>query len=348
MTIQQPEAASTVDPSRTTMRAVIHTEYAEADRLCIGTVDRPTTDDDGVLVRVHAAGVDRGVWHVMAGLPYPVRLAGYGLRSPKSGRLGLDVAGVVESVGGNVTAFRPGDEVFGFGAGTFAEYAVCRPDKLALKPPSLSFEQTAAMPVSGLTALQAVRDHARIERGQRMLILGASGGVGSFAVQIAKALGAEVTGVSSTAKAELVRSLGADRVIDYSTTDPTGLGERYDAILDIGGNTPLGKLRGVLERRGRLVIVGGETSGRWLGGTDRQLRAMALSPWVGQRLGTFIASENAADLAVLAQMVAAGQLKPAIDRVYPLDEAAAAIQHVKDGRARGKVVLSVSKGTPTA
>ena len=255
---------------------------------------------------------------------------------------GASLAGTVEAVGPGAAGFAPGDEVFGIGEGTFAEYATARPAKLAAKPANLSFEQAAAVPVSGLTALQAVRDHGHVGAGQQVLIIGASGGVGSFAVQIAKAFGAAVTGVASTAKLDMLRALGADSVVDYTRQDFADGRHRYDVILDIGGNARLSRLRRALTRRGRLVIVGGETDGRLLGGSGRQLRAMLLSPFVAQRLGTFVASENAADLTALAELIEAGTLAPAIDRSYPLGEAAAAIRHLLAGRTRGKLVVSIS------
>jgi NADPH:quinone reductase-like Zn-dependent oxidoreductase len=241
-----------------------------------------------------------------------------------------------------VTTLRPGDEVFGIAEGTFAEYAPAAPAKLAPKPANLGFQQAAALPISGTTALQAVRDQGRVTAGDRVLVIGASGGVGSFAVQIAKAFGAEVTGVASTAKVDLVRSLGADHVVDYLRSDDLGAGERrYDVIIDTGGNRPLRALRRALTPTGTLVLVGAETGGRWLGGTDRQLRAMVLSPFVGQRLRTFIASENAADLVALSDLVASGAVTPAVDRTFPLAETPAAIRYLREGRARGKVVIEV-------
>lgn len=323
------------------MQAIVQDSYGSTEVLELRDVERPEPSGDEVLVRVHAAGVDRGVWHLMTGLPYPVRLAGYGVRAPKSPVLGADVAGVVEAVGETVTRFQPGDEVFGIAKGSFAEYALAAEAKLAPKPARLSMQQAAAVAVSGLTALQGLRDHGMVQPGQRVLVLGASGGVGHFAVQVAKALGAEVTGVCSTAKVDLVRSLGADHVIDYTQQDPTDGGERYDVILDIGGNTPLSRLRRALAPRGRLVIAGGENGGRWLGGTDRQVRAMLLSPFVGQKLGTFICSENHQDMLVLKELVEAGKVTPAIDRTFPLSEVPSAIRHVTEGRARGKVVVTL-------
>jgi NADPH:quinone reductase-like Zn-dependent oxidoreductase len=335
-----------VTSGRTTMTAVAQDRYSSApeDLFRLAEIDRPTIGDDEVLVRVHAASVDRGTWHIMSGLPYPIRLAGFGLRRPKYANPGRNLAGTVEAVGADVTGFAPGDEVFGMSTSTFAEYAVARPAKLALKPANLSFDQAATVPISGGTALQAVRDHGRVQAGEKVLIIGASGGVGTFAVQIAKAFGAEVTGVCSTSKVDMVRSLGADHVIDYTGKDFAAGGPRFDVILDIGGNAPLSRLRRALTTRGRLVIVGGETDGRLLGGSDRQIRAKLLSPFIRQQLGTFIASENAADLIALRDLIEAGKLAPAIDRTYPLAEAAAAIRCMLDGKARGKLVISVSAG----
>jgi NADPH:quinone reductase-like Zn-dependent oxidoreductase len=328
---------------RTRMRSVVQDRYGSApeDVLRMAELDRPTVGDGEVLVRVHAASVDRGTWHIMAGLPYPIRLAGFGLRRPRYANPGRNLAGTVETVGGGVTGFEPGDEVFGMATSTFAQYAVAPTDKLAPKPGNLSFEEAAAVPVSGCTALQAVRDHGRVQSGENVLIVGASGGVGSFAVQIAKAFGAEVTGVCSTGKVDMVRALGADHVIDHNRENFADAGPRYDAILDMGGNAPLSSLRKALAPRGRLVIVGGETTGRLLGGSGRQLRAQLLSPFLSQDLGTFIASENAADLIELRQLIEAGHVAPVIDRSYPLAEAAAAIRHLLSGRTRGKVVVSV-------
>jgi NADPH:quinone reductase-like Zn-dependent oxidoreductase len=335
-----PDAPHTTTPGR--MRAIVQYVYGEADVLRPEEIDRPAIGDAEVLVRVRAAGVDQGAWHLMAGLPYPVRLAGYGVRAPKTAVRGRELAGRVEAVGTAVTTLLPGDEVFGVAEGTFAEYAPAAAAKLARKPANLSFQQAAALPISGLTALQAVRDQGRVKAGDRVLVIGASGGVGSFAVQIAKAFGAEVTGVCSTGKIDLVRSLGADHVVDYLLGDDLGAGERgYDVILDTGGNRPLRVLRRALTPTGTLVIVGAETGGRWLGGTDRQLRAMVLAPFVGQRLRTFISSENGADLDALGELVASGAVTPAVDRVFPLAETPAAIRYLREGKARGKVVIDV-------
>ncbi|WP_409332663.1 NAD(P)-dependent alcohol dehydrogenase [Trujillonella humicola] len=330
------------------MTAVVQDRYGPApeELLRVAQIDRPTITDDDVLVRVHAASVDRGTWHIMAGLPYPIRLAGFGLRRPKYANPGRSLAGTVEAVGAAVTGFAVGEAVFGVGDATFADYALARPDKLAAKPANLTFEQAAAVPVSGLTALQAVRDHGRIQAGDQVLVIGASGGVGSFAVQIAKAFGAEVTGVCSTAKVDSVRALGADHVIDYTREDATDGRHRYDVVLDTGGNGRLSRLRRALTPTGRLVIVGGETDGRWLGGSDRQIRATLLSVFIGQKLGTFVASEKAADLCALRELIEAGAVTPAVDRTYPLTGVAAAIRHLLDGRARGKLVVSIAP-TPT-
>ena len=342
--LDKVRAPSPLTAGGATMTAIVQDRYSSAPEglFRVAEIDRPTIGDDEVLVRVRAASVDRGTWHIMAGLPYPIRLAGFGLRRPKYANPGRNLAGTVEAVGADVTGFAPGDEVFGMSTSTFAEYAAARARKLAPKPANLSFEQAAAVPVSGGTALQAVRDHGAVRAGDKVLIIGASGGVGSFAVQIAKASGADVTGVCSTAKVDMVRALGADTVIDYTREDFADCGPRYDVILDIGGNARLSRLRRALTPRGRLVIVGGETDGRLLGGSSRQIRAQMLSLVVGQKLGTFVASENAADLSALRDLIEAGKLTPAIDRTYPLAEAPVAIRHLLEGQARGKVVISVS------
>jgi NADPH:quinone reductase-like Zn-dependent oxidoreductase len=323
------------------MKAIVRDAYGSADVLELRDIDRPAVGDDEVLVRVRAAGVDQGVWHIMAGLPYPIRLAGYGLRAPKNRVLGADVAGVVEAVGNDVTRFQLGDEVFGIATGSYAEYARAPEDKLAPKPANLIFEQAAVVAISGLTALQGLRDHSKVRPGQKVLIIGASGGVGTYAVQVAKAFGAQVTGVCSTTKVDLVRSLGADRVIDYTKEDFADGERRYDVVLDVGGNASLSRLRRALTPKGTLVIIGGESDGRWIGGTDRQLRALVLSPFVGQKLGTFISRENHEDMIVLKELIEAGKVTPVIDRVYPLSEVADAIRYMRDGRARGKVVIAV-------
>ena len=328
---------------KTTMQAIVQDRYGEAgDVLRLEETGRPAIGDGEVLLRVHAAGVDRGVWHLMTGLPYPVRLAGYGVRAPKTRVRGREVAGRVEAIGKDVTSFQVGDEVFGIAEGAFAEYACAQPGKLARRPESLTAVQAAAVPVSALTALQAVRDHGHVHAGQKVLVIGASGGVGTFAVQIAKAYGAEVTGVCSTAKIDLVRSVGADHVIDYTRAGIADGAQRYDVIIDIGGNRPLRQLRAALTRRGTLAIVGGETGGRWLGGYDRQIRALLLSRFVSQRLGTFISRENHEDMIVLKELIEAGKVTPVVDRSYPLSEVPQAIRYLEQGHARGKVVITVA------
>ena len=322
------------------MKAIVQDRYGSADVLRLRDIDRPELGNDDVLVRVLAAGVDPGVWHLMTGLPYLVRL-GFGLRAPKTPVRGMDVAGRVEEVGENVTQFEVGDEVFGTCNGSFAEYARATEDKLALKPANLSFEQAAAVPVSACTALHALRDSGEVRAGQKVLIVGASGGVGTFAVQLAKAFGAQVTGVCSTTKLELVRSIGADQVIDYTRDDFSQMGQRYDLILDIAGNRSLSLLRSALTPEGTLVIVGGEGGGPWLGGTDRQIRALILSPFVRHNLRNFISVENKGDLLVLKELIESGKVTPVIDRTYPLREAPDAIRYLEDGHARGKVVIKV-------
>ena len=323
------------------MKAMVREKYGPPDVLELRDIDLPECADDEVLVRVRAAGVGRDVWHVMTGLPYPIRLAGFGFRAPKNPVIGSDMAGVVEVLGKNVTRFQPGDEVFGIGKGSYAEYVCALEDKLAPKPANLTFEQAAVVPIMGSTALQALRDHGKVLPGQEVLIIGASGGVGTYAVQIAKAFGALVTGVCSTKKVEMVRSIGADHVIDYKREDFAEGGARYDLILDIGGNSSLARLRSALASRGTLVITGGEGGGRWLGGTDRQVRAMLLSPFVGQKLGTFVNKENHEDLLVLKDLIESGKITPVIDRTYPLAEVPDAIRYLEEGHARGKVVITV-------
>jgi NADPH:quinone reductase-like Zn-dependent oxidoreductase len=322
------------------MKAIVRSAYGSTDVLRLEEIPEPVAGEGEVLLRVVAAGLDQGVWHLMAGMPYVMRVAGFGLRAPKNRLLGYDVAGRVESSGANADPFRPGDEVFGTCGGSFAEYAVARADRVTPKPDNVSFEEAAATPTSGYTALQAVRDHGKVEPGQRVLIIGAGGGVGTFAVQIAKAEGAEVTGVCGTAKTELVRSIGADHVIDYTKEDVTDGRNRYDVILDTAGNRPLSDLRRALTPQGTLVIVGGEGGGNWLG-MRRQLRAAALSPFVGQELGFFIAKQRSDDLEELRTLLEAGAVTPAVDRTFPLAEVPDAIRYLRDGGARGKVVVAV-------
>ncbi|MBF6592867.1 MAG: NAD(P)-dependent alcohol dehydrogenase [Thermaceae bacterium] len=328
------------------MKAIVREDYSSADGLQLRDIEIPQTGHDQVLVRVCAAGLDRGAWHIMTGRPYLMRLAGFGLRKPKNLTLGSEVAGVVEAVGKNVTGLRPGDKVFGTCLGTsngsFAEYALARANKLALMPANTSFEQAAAVPVSALTALQALRDHGRVQAGQRVLIIGASGGVGTFAVQIAKAFGATVTGVCSTPKMDMVQSLGADKVVDYTQTDITDTNERYDLVLDIGGNRPVSRLRRLLTGNGTFVFVGGEAGDQWTGGLGRQLGAMLVSRFIRQRLVTFICNENSKDLQTLAQLLEARKITPVIDRVSSLENLPDAMRDLEAGRVRGKVVVTVS------
>jgi NADPH:quinone reductase-like Zn-dependent oxidoreductase len=330
-----------VNGEASSMKAAVRREYGSVDLVHLAEIDRPVAKAGEVVVRVRAAGVDRGVWHLMTGRPYLMRIAGVGFRAPKNPVLGMDLAGVVAAVGANVTRFQPGDEVFGVGAGSFAEYALVREDKLAHKPDNLTFEQAAVIGISGSTALQAVRDHGHVQAGQDVLIIGASGGVGTFAVQIAKALGARVTAVCSTSKVELVRSLGADRVVDYTLDDFAASEIRYDLIIDIGGNSTLTRLRRALTPKGTLVIVGGEGGGEWFGGIDRQLRAMVLSLFVDQKLVSFINKENHEDLIVLKDLIESGKVAPVIDRTYPLAEAPGAIRRLQDGKARGKIAVTI-------
>ncbi len=324
------------------MKAIVQDRYGSADVLELREVERPAIGDDEVLVRVQAAGVDPSVWHLMTGRPYLVRAMGLGVRRPKERIRGLDLAGVVEAVGSKVTAFAPGDEVFG-GArhGSFAEFATARPASLGLKPPSLTFEEAAAMPVSGCPALQAVRDVGRVAAGQRVLVIGAGGGVGSLAVQIAKAFGAEVTGLCGPTKLELVRDLGAATAIDYTRDDFTDGRRTYHVVVDTAGRRPLRKLRRALAPKGVLVLVGGDGGDRVTGGFLRQLRAPLLSRFVGQDLRSLLATMNAADLECLRDLIETGKVRPIVDRTYPLAEAAAAIRHLGEGHSRGKAVLVI-------
>jgi NADPH:quinone reductase-like Zn-dependent oxidoreductase len=322
------------------MRAIVQGVYGSADVLHLAHIARPAIGEKEVLVRVHAAGLDRGTWHVTTGLPYALRLV-YGIRAPKNPVPGLDLAGTVAAVGAAVTRFSIGDEVFGFGKGTFAEFAAAREGKLALKPANLTFEQASVVPVSASTALQALRAAGPVTSGQKVLVLGASGGVGSYAVQLAKAAWAEVTGVSSTAKLDLVRSLGADHVIDYTRQDFADGSERYDLILDIAGNPALSRLRRALTPTGTAVITGGEEGGSWTGSMDRQLRALVLSPFISQRLTMVMGKENAPDLEHLRGLIEAGTLKPVIDRTYTLEQVPEAMRYFDAGKARGKIAITI-------
>jgi NADPH:quinone reductase-like Zn-dependent oxidoreductase len=315
--------------------------YGSADVLALGEIPAPEAGDGEVLIRVRAAGVGPDVWHLMTGLPYFVRLMGTGLRRPKGRVPGWDVAGVVEAVGQDVTQFAPGEEIYGTCKGAFAEYACGAAGKLAPKPANLSFEQAAGVPVSGCTALRGLRDTGRVQAGQSVLIVGASGGVGTFAVQLGKHFEAHVTGVCSTAKAELVRSLGADEVIDYTREDFAGGSRRYDLILDTAGRRPLSQLRRALTPRGTLVLVGGEGGGRWTGGFGRMLRAPLLSAAVSQRLRPLPSVERQEDLLYLKEVIEAGRLTPVISRTFPLAEAAKALSDADEGHGRGKTVITI-------
>ncbi len=324
------------------MRAILQSRYGSTDVLQLGATARPKPGEGEVLVQVHAAGLDRGTWHLMTGRPFLMRLMGFGFLAPNNPVPGLDLAGTVVEVGAKVTRFRVGDSVFGIGFGSFAEYARAREDKLAHKPASLSFEQAAVLGVSGVTALGGLHDAGNVKAGERVLIIGASGGVGTYAVQIAKAAGAEVTAVCSTAKVGVVRSIGADHVIDYTQRDFADGALRYDLVLDIGGNTPLARLRRTLTRTGRLVFVGGEQGGDWSAGFGRQLRAFALAPFVRQRFVMLMSREHFADLERLSALVEAGRLAPVIDRRCPLSSVADAMRDLEMGKVCGKVVVTVA------
>jgi NADPH:quinone reductase-like Zn-dependent oxidoreductase len=323
------------------MKAIVQDRYGSADVLEFRDIEDPVVGDDEVLVRVHAAGSGPDVWHLMTGLPYFVRLMP-GFRKLRAGVRGRDVAGTVEAVGASVTGFRPGDEVMGIAEGSFAELALARSDKLVPKPARLSFEEAAAAPISGLTALQAIRDVGKVQPGQRVLVIGAAGGVGTLTVQVAKAFGAEVTGVCSTSKVDLVRSIGADEVIDYTREDFVNGTRRWDVIVDTAGRRSLRQLRRALTPKGTLGIVGGEGGGRWTGGFFRQmLRAPLLSLFSGQKLRPVVSKENQEDLLALAALVEAGKVTPVVGRTYPLVEAAEAIRELERGHARGKIVVTV-------
>jgi NADPH:quinone reductase-like Zn-dependent oxidoreductase len=323
-----------------TMHAIVQDVYGSADVLHLAQIPRPVAAENEVLVRVRAAGLDRGVWHLTRGLPYLARLA-FGIRKPKNPVPGMDLAGIVVAVGPAVTRFAVGDEVFGSGRGSYAEYAVAREDQLAPKPANLTFEQAAAVPVSAVTALQGLRDAGRVEPGRKVLVIGASGGVGSFAVQLAKAFGANVTGVASTAKLDVVRSVGADHVIDYSREDFADGARHYDLILDIAGNPSLARLRRALNPAGTAVITGGEEGGNLTGGMNRQLCALLLSPFVRQRLTMFIGKVRSGDLEELTGLIEAGKIKPSIDRTFPLAEVPDALRYLEDGKVRGKVAITI-------
>ncbi|MBK9975125.1 MAG: NAD(P)-dependent alcohol dehydrogenase [Planctomycetes bacterium] len=326
------------------MRAVIQHEYGRAEVLQLGIEPVPTPAPGEVLVRVVAAGLDRGVWHMVAGKPYLMRIMGFGLRRPKTRIPGMDLAGTVEAVGRGVTRFKAGDAVLGtaIGAGAFAEFAKLGESQLVHKPANLSFEQAAALPVSALAALKAVRDVAKVQAGQHVLVIGAGGGVGSYAVQIAKAQGARVTGVASTGKLKHVLELGADDVIDYTRQDFAQAGPRFDVILDIAGNRTLKHLRRALKPRGTLVIVGGENGGSWFGGIDRQLRAMLLSAFTRQKLTSFVSTVSQSALTDVARLAQDGAITPVVDRTFSLAQAPQAFEYLENAKARGKIVITTT------
>lgn len=323
------------------MRAVTQNRYGSAEVLELSTVERPRIAPDEVLVEVVAAGVDRGVWHLMTGRPYLIRLLGYGLAKPKTRVPGFDISGRVVAIGAEVERFQVGDEVFGIANGAYAEFAAAKEEKLAHKPASVSFERAAVAAISGITALQALTEVGRLEAGQSVLIIGASGGVGSYAVQIAKAKGATVTGVASASKSGMVRDLGADAVVDYATDDYLDGTVRYDLIVDIGGLNPLKRLRNALTETGTLVIVGGEGGGSVTGGIGRQLRAKLLSAFVSQRLTFFISAEHYSHIEGLAALMEEGQIESAVGMRYSLDDVPEAIADLEAGRAQGKSVIIV-------
>jgi NADPH:quinone reductase-like Zn-dependent oxidoreductase len=324
------------------LKAITYHRYGPPEVLELQEVDEPEVGDDDVLVRVRAASANPRDWHFMRGEPYFMRLQ-FGLRTPKNRLLGGDVAGQVEAVGRKVTRFRPGDEVVAdVVQGGFAEYA-CVPEGLAgPKPANLTFEQAAAVPLAALTALQGLRDQGRVQPGQKVLVVGAAGGVGTFAVQLAKWLGADVTGVCSTSKVDLVRSIGADHVVDYTREDFTKGGQRYDVIFQLAGTRSPSDCRRALTPKGTLLLSSGESGGRWIGPVSRIVKALALSPFVGQRLVPFLAKPSGEDLQLMRELIESGEVSPVIDRTYALGEVPEAIRYLESGHARGKVVIAVS------
>jgi len=336
--------AQTTEPEATSdaaMRAVTQSRYGDSSALALAEIDRPTMRPGEVLLEVRAAAVDRGTEHLMTGRPWLLRLAGFGLLRPKQPVPGLDVAGVVRAIGADVTRFAPGDEVFGIANGSFAEYATADESKLANKPAGLTFEHAAASAVSGITALQALTDVGHLEPGQRVLVIGASGGVGTFAVQLARAEGGVVDGVAGTQNLQLVSSLGARTVFDHRTTDIADIPERYDLVVDIGGRNPIRTIRRLLTPTGTLVFVGGENGNRVTGGIGRQLRAVALSPFVRQRLTMFLSTEHHSFMERLAGYLESGEVVPTIGGRFPLERAIDAVRQLESGRAGGKTVIHV-------
>ncbi|MEZ4711249.1 MAG: NAD(P)-dependent alcohol dehydrogenase [Caldilineaceae bacterium] len=339
----QPNSVSTAGRQDTHMKAIIRHQYGAPDVLNVERVSKPTPKENEILVKVHATSANAGDWHLMRGDPFLIRL-GEGLRKPKTQILGADIAGRVEAVGSNVTQFQPGDEVFGdlsrYGFGAFAEYTAAPEDAFVLKPANLTFAQAAAVPEAAVTALQGLRDHGQIQPGQKVLINGASGGVGHYAVQIAKALGAEVTGVCSTRKVEMVRSIGADHVIDYTKEDFTQNGQKYDLILAVGGNLPISAYRRALSPQGRYVMIGGSSMTQFF-------QAMLMGPWLSmtgsQKLGLMLVKPNQTDLAFVAELLENGKVAPVIDKAYPFSDLPDAIRYLEAGRAQGKVVIDVTQ-----
>jgi len=321
-----------------TMKAIVYCDYGSPDVLKLVEIAKPVPNDDQALIKVRAASVNPYDFHFMRGEPYVMRM-GTGLRKPKSTRLGVDFAGTIEGVGKNVKQFKPGDEVFGGKTGAFAEYVCLSEHSLVMKPENMTFDQAGAVQIAGLTALQALRDKGKVQAGQKVLINGASGGVGTFAVQIAKSFGAHVTGVCSTRNTEMVRSIGADQVIDYTKEDFTQTAQRFDVILDTVSNRSLLECRRVLNPNGKYVIIGG-AAGRWIAPMDRVINAALLSPFVSQEMGMMLAKVKQEDLMILRDLMQAGKVTPVIDRRYKFSEVPAAIRYLEEGHARGKVVIN--------
>ena len=341
--MEERDQKTTANPAQQeTMKAIVAYEYGPPEKVLEqGEVAKPLIDDDQVLVRVQAISVHPGDWHLIAGLPYVVRVMGFGVRRPKNNVPGSEIAGRVEAVGKNVTRFHPGDEVYGEVSKAYAQYVAAPEELLALKPANLTFDQAAAVPVSAFTALQGVRDKGEVKPGQKVLVIGASGGVGTYAVQIAKSYGAEVTGVCSTRNLEMVRSIGADHVIDYTKDDIHEGGQRYDVILDTAGSRSLSILRRALTHDGTLVIIGGEGGGNWFGAVGRTLKAVLLSPFVKQRLRAYVASPNKEDLETLTGLIESGEVTPVIDRTMEFAEIPEALSYLGEGHTQGKVVIHV-------
>ena len=325
------------------MKAIVYCDYGVGN-LKFQDIEKPTPADDQLLVKVRAASVNPLDWHFVEGTPKIMRMMGVGLRKPTDTQLGVDFAGTVEAIGKNVTKFKPGDEVFGGRTGAFAQYVCVRESRaVALKPPNITFEQAASVPIAAITALQGLRDKGKVQAGQTVLINGASGGVGTFAVQIAKTLGADVTGVCSSRNLDMVRSLGTDHVIDYTKEDFTKSDQRYDVILDNVGNQPLSGFRRVLKPNGIFVMIGGggPNEGKWVGALARPIKTMLMSPFTSQKMGMMLAQLNEKDLTILADLMQSGKVKPVIDRTYKLSEVPAAIAYLEQGHARGKVVITL-------